>query len=139
MTRQAGRGAALPLASSGSTASATTALRTSRQVGSPISRPPGSAADCSREAVFMASPTTGASSPDRTTSPVVIPIRAARRIGKLSFSVSSRSCISIAARTARSPSSSWASGTPNMATTASPMNFCTRPPWRSAAERISTK
>ena len=41
MTRQAGRGAALPLASSGSTASATTALRTSRQVGSPISTSTG--------------------------------------------------------------------------------------------------
>ena len=45
----------------------------------------------------------------------------------------------LAARTARRPSSSWASGTPKMATTASPMNFCTRPPWRSTAERISAK
>ena len=49
------------------------------------------------------------------------------------------SCMSIPARTARSASSSCAFGTPKTAETASPMNFSTRPPWRSIAERISVK
>ena len=40
--------------------------------------------------MFIASPMTGMSSPGTNTSPVVIPIRAASRIGKASFSVSSR-------------------------------------------------
>jgi hypothetical protein len=43
--------------------------------------------------------------------------------------------ISAAARAARSASSSWRCGRPNTATTASPMNFSTRPPCRSAAAR----
>ena len=49
------------------------------------------------------------------------------------------SMIRSAARTARSGSSSWASGTPNTPTTASPMNFSTTPPWdsmRLAADRL---
>ena len=50
-----------------------------------------------------------------------------------SLIASSRSCISSAARQARSASSSCASGTPNTATTASPMNFSTVPPCRSSA------
>ena len=41
------------------------------------------------------------------------------------------SVIRSAARTARSGSSSWARGTPNTPTTASPMNFSTTPPWDS--------
>ena len=40
-----------------------------------------------------------------------------------------------AARTARRASSSLATGMPNTATTASPTNFCTRPPWRSRIAR----
>ena len=54
--------------------SATTASRTRRHVGSPINTSPGAAADCSREAVFIASPMIGASSAGTSTSPVVIPI-----------------------------------------------------------------
>jgi hypothetical protein len=41
-----------------------------------------------------------------------------------------------AARTALTASSSWATGIPNTAMTASPMNFCTVPPWASSTARM---
>jgi hypothetical protein len=85
--RQAGTGSALPFASSGSTSSAETALRTRRQVGSPISTCPGGAPDCKRDAVFIGSPMIGFPSPGTSTSPVVMPIRAASGIGEASFSL----------------------------------------------------
>ena len=47
--------------------------------------------------------------------------------------------ISSAARSARSASSSCTAGMPKTAMTASPMNFSTTPPWRSAAARIRSK
>ncbi len=47
--------------------------------------------------------------------------------------------MSAAARTARKASSSWTTGTPKTAITASPMNFSTVPPWRSIAARIESK
>ena len=47
--------------------------------------------------------------------------------------------MSFAALTARSASSSWASGMPNTATIASPMNFSIVPPWLSMTLRISRK
>ena len=47
--------------------------------------------------------------------------------------------ISIAARTARSASSSWAVGAPQTAITASPMNFSTVPPCRSMTSRAMSK
>ena len=78
-TRQAETGSALPSACSGSTASVATAPRTTRQVDSPINTSPDSAADCKREAVFIASPMIGVSPPGTRTSPVVAPIRAASR------------------------------------------------------------
>ena len=43
-----------------------------------------------------------------------------------------------AARTARSASSSWETGTPKNATTASPMNLSTRPPWRCTSPRMTS-
>ena len=54
------------------------------------------------------------------------------------MSVASAPVISPAARTARSASSSWSTGTPNTATTASPMNFSTVPPCRSRTTRIAS-
>ena len=50
-----------------------------------------------------------------------------------------RACIANAARTARSSSSSCATGTPNTAITASPMNFSTVPPNRSISSTIASK
>ena len=47
--------------------------------------------------------------------------------------------MSIAARTARSASSSRTVGMPNTAITASPMNFSTVPPWRTSASLIAWK
>ena len=44
-----------------------------------------------------------------------------------------------AARTDRSASSSRATGVPQTAITASPMNFSTVPPWRSMASRAVSK
>ena len=67
------------------------------------------------------------------TSPVLTPIRA----WKPSPATASRS--SVAARSARSASSSWSVGIPKTAITASPMNFSTVPPWRSRAVRASSK
>ena len=57
--------------------------------------------------------------------------RRARSAGA-SFRAASAVRISAAARTARRASSSWRTGTPKTATTASPMNFSTVPPWRSS-------
>ena len=49
------------------------------------------------------------------------------------------SVIRRAARTARSGSSPWATGTPKTPTTASPMNFSTTPPWSSICDRTIAK
>ena len=138
--RQAVTGSAFPLAASGGAGSAATASRTSRHVGSPTSTSPGAAPDWSRDAVFIASPMRGPPPPATSTSPVVIPIRAPRAgSARRSRRRASRSWTSSPARTARRASSSWAAGTPKTAHTASPMNFSTRPPWRSTASRASAK
>ncbi len=52
---------------------------------------------------------------------------------------SASSQIRSAARTARSGSSSWAAGTPNTPSTASPMNFSTTPPCASICLRARVK
>jgi hypothetical protein len=57
-----------------------------------------------------------------TISPASMPTRASSPSSRV------RSSIWKPARTARSASSSWASGTPNAAMTASPANFSTVPP-----------
>ena len=54
-------------------------------------------------------------------------------------SASTRSTISSAERTARSASSSCATGVPHTAITASPMNFSTVPPWRCTASEAASK
>ena len=131
---------------SGSTGSARTACRVSRHVSSPSSTSPTAAVCSSRAATFTGSPLTKVSpalASPATTSPVLIPIRRPirepNRPSNSSFSSSSRASMSVAARTARSASSSCATGTPKTAITASPMNFSTTPECRSSAVRISSK
>jgi hypothetical protein len=74
-----------------------------------------------------------------TTSPVLTPVLVwsvtpqSRSSSAFSGSRAARS--PAAARTARRASSSLTTGMPNTATTASPTNFCTRPPWRSRTAR----
>jgi len=63
-------------------------------------------------------------------SPVLTPIRT-----WMLLSSRAQSRIASAARTARSGSSSCATGAPNTAITASPMNFSTVPPNRSSSLR----
>jgi hypothetical protein len=112
------------------------AREAARNVPSPTITLPGSAALWSLAAVFTASPTTipSPSEPTRTTtSPVSTPARA------LMFSALTWSTSSSAARTARSASSSRATGAPQTAMTASPMNFSIVPPWRATTPRAISK
>jgi hypothetical protein len=78
-----------------------------------------------------------------TTSPVLTPVRTLsltpQRRSNSMFSSSRDARIAAAAPTARSASSSCATGTPKTAITASPMNFSTVPPWRSSAALISSE
>jgi hypothetical protein len=83
--------------------------------------------------MLTVSPVASRSSVPVTTSPVLTPIRAS------TSSSGSAARISAAARTARSASSSCATGTPNTAITASPMNFSTVPPWRSTTAFMRPK
>ena len=132
-SRKAGTGCLLPFRSSASTGSTSTESRTSSKVAWPSSTVPGFAACSSLAATFTASPVASRSSVPVTTSPVMTPIRACRP------SSGSASRISTAARRARSASSSWTTGRPKTAITASPMNFSTVPPWRSTAAFIRSK
>ncbi len=95
---------------------------------------PGAAADCTRAAVFTASPATipcWVAPTVTATSPVTRPTRIARSgTPTVSPSDATASTSSSPARTARSASSSCAVGTPQTAITASPMNFSTVPPYR---------
>ena len=107
---------------------------------------PGAAAVWSLAATLTASPTTIASPGPpvpTTTEPVLMPVLASsetpRSSSRRTFSRSSASRISAAARTARRASSSWTTGTPNTAITASPMYFSTVPPWRSMTSRMLAK
>ena len=96
--------------------------------------PPAGADDCSRDAVFTTSPVTASPiwgpAPGATTaSPVLIPWRTASdRAGSSRFSSSIADWIDRAARTARSGSSSCATGEPNTPNAASPMNLSSVPP-----------
>jgi hypothetical protein len=106
----------------------------SARVASSTQTLPGSATDCTREAVLTASPATipSAVAPRVTaTSPVTTPTRMARPGAPTSSPIAVMVWTSSSpARTARSASSSWATGTPHTAITASPMNFSTVPPYR---------
>ncbi len=145
-SRNAGTGSAFPLRTSGSNSSTSIASPPRTRVRAPIRISPA-AADCSsRAAMFVVSLETvspSAPSPDTSTSPVETPVRTPSRIprfrSKSSFRSSRRCRISAAARSARRASSSRAVGTPKTATTASPMNFSTLPPWRSTTSRTSSK
>src|SRR5581483_4831337 len=144
--RYAGTGSDFPFSSSGSTASTSTAWRTSRYVGSPTSTSSAGAACSRRAATFTASPVTrrcASGESPATTSPVFTPVLfwsvTPQRRSSSSFTVASAAFISAAARTARSASSSCACGSPNTAMIASPMYFSTRPPCRSSAARITSK
>ena len=94
------------------------------------------AAVCRRAAVLttspdaMPSPASGRAPSATRASPVVIPMRTSSSPASAKVSR-----MESAARTARSGSSSCATGAPNTAITASPMNFSTVPPNRSSSER----
>ena len=109
---------------------------------SPTITVPGSAADCSREAVLTRSPVTRPwpTAPSAATaSPVSTPTRACSGTPSRSPSAVTASTTTKAERTARSASSSWATGVPHTAITASPMNFSTTPPCRSTASDAVAK
>ena len=120
-----------------------TALPASRCVAASASTGPGSAAACTRAAVFTASPATipSPAAPRVTaTSPVTTPARAARPGTPASAPSSATAATrSSAARTARSASPSAAAGVPHTAITASPMNFSTTPPYRPITVRATAK
>ncbi len=129
-------GPAFPFASTGSSGSNVIAASADRIVVSSTSTEPTGAADCRRAAVFTTSPVTMPSprsgrAPSATTaSPVVTAARtASSRPSSRNSSMVSR--IRRPERTARSASSSCATGAPKTAMTASPMNFSTVPPNRS--------
>ena len=130
-----GTGSALPFAVIGSASSNSIAPRQARYVRSSTRRPftgrggleagggvqhvaPGHALALARSRASSAT----------IASPVVTPTRTCElAVGSSSFSASIAPRIARPARTARSGSSSWAIGAPKSATTASPMNFSTRP------------
>jgi len=101
-------------------------------VPSPTSTVPGSAADWIREAVFTKSPATipwPAAPRFTVASPVSTPARAWSPDAPTWIPSSEiASTTSSAARTDRSASSSFATGVPHTAITASPMNFSMIPP-----------
>ena len=115
----------------------------SRCVAPSTSTWPGSAAACTRDPVFTASPATIPSpvAPRVTaTSPVTTPARAASPGGPASApSPATAATRSSPARTARSVSPSDAVGVPHTAITASPMNFSTTPPYRPITVRATPK
>ena len=132
VARQRTCGSALPFSRYDPASANPTAPPASRCVAASTSTDPGSAADCTRAAVFTASPATipSLTAPSVTaTSPVTTPARAARSATPTSApSWPTALTRSSAARTARSASPSVATGVPHTAITASPMNFSTTPP-----------
>ncbi len=137
----------LPRRSSPPSSGARSNPRTAVAVRSPTITPPGGARCCSREATLTTSPVAIASPAlgvvTATTSPVLIPMRIARSTPNSprssSFSTSSRRRMRSAARSALLGSSSWATGTPKAAITASPMYFSTVPPSASISARMAVK
>ena len=136
--RHSASGSALPFTVTGSSRSHSKTRSVARNVCADTAIPPAGAANCSRDAVFTTSPVTipspssGRAPSATTASPVLIPTRTCSdRAGSSAFSSSIASRTRNPARTARSASSSCATGAPNTAITASPMNFSTVPPKRS--------
>ncbi len=131
-----GTGSRLPFAATGGPWLYSITARVARKVRSPTRTPFTGAAACSRAAVFTTSPA-AIPSPSVGRAPNVIsasPVFTASRTW-IRSSARTQSRIASAARTARSGSSSWVSGAPNSAITASPMNFSTVPPNRSSSAR----
>ncbi len=132
---QARSGSVFPFADTGSVGRYSIACRVALSVASSTRIPPGRAADCRRAPTFMTSPAAmpspelASASSWTSASPVAMPtriIRSSERSRSLSSSIAR--WIAIPACTARSASSSCATGAPKIATTASPMNFSTVPP-----------
>ena len=67
------------------------------------------------------------------------PVDTAARMARPGCSSATDAASSSPVRTARSASSSWATGVPHTATTASPMNFSIVPPWRPTTVVASSK
>ena len=120
--RKAVTGSRLPFNTNGSTGATSTAPPACARVAPRSTLPPAAQPAASRAATFSASPVARRSSVPVTTSPVQ------PRFAPRSRAPANASRISTAARQARSASSSCTAGTPNTATTASPMNFSTEPP-----------
>ena len=140
--RKIASGSALPFTATGSSGSYSNTRSVCRYVCSDTATPSTGAAPCRRDAVFTTSPVTipspssGRAPSATTASPVLIPTRTCNaEAGSASFSSPIASRIRSPARTARSASSSCATGAPNTAITASPMNFSTVPPYRSISSR----
>jgi hypothetical protein len=130
-------GSDFPFADTGSCSAYSIRSRVARQVASPTRTPLTGAADCNRAVVFttspdaIPSPASGRAPKEINASPVFTAMRSCRSAS----SSRTQSRMTSAARTARSGSSSCATGAPNSGTTASPMNFSTVPPKRSSSER----
>ena len=128
-------GSLLPFTVAVGRASTSNRPRTARSVSSPITTASRGASDCIREVVFTtspatASPTWGPEPNETTASPVFTATRTAMSgSSRRRSSIVSR--IRSAARTARTGSSSCATGAPNTPITASPMNLSSVPPNRS--------
>jgi hypothetical protein len=124
-------GSALPFSACSPASANPIALSASRCVGPSTRTDPGSAAVCTRAAVFSVSRAIP-SPPAPTviaTSPVTTPHRAASPGAPTSAPSSATAATrSSPARTARSASPSAATGAPHTAITASPMNFSTTTP-----------
>ena len=126
-----GTGSLLPFRASGSVASARSVERTSRSVAAPISTSPVAAACSSRAATL-----TGVAG-DEGLAGTGDHLTGVHPDAHLQAEAATASRISIAARTARSASSSWTCGRPKTAIAASPTNFSTVPPCRSRIVRSS--
>jgi hypothetical protein len=136
-------GSVLPFTDTASNGSNSNTRDVAAYVASPTATPPTGAADWIRAAVFTASPVTNPSPSSgralraTTTSPVLTPTRTDRSITADALSSRIADRIANPARTARSASSSWATGAPKTAITASPTNFSTVPPKLSIRSRNS--
>ena len=129
-------GSVFPFASTATAGACSIAPRVARYVVSSTRIPFTGAAAWRRAAVLttspeaIPSPASGRASSRISASPVVTAIRTCA-----SSLPRAHSRIASAALTARSGSSSCATGAPKSAMTASPMNFSTVPPWCSSSER----
>ena len=121
-TSEARTGACFPFRRSGGTSANSNPPAADARARGPTMTDIGSAADCRRAAVFITSPAANPW-PRATSRTNASPVSTATRTCRPISSERTRSTMSRAALTARSGSSSCASGKPNSAATGSPMNF----------------